>query len=325
MALISSFFVISNNFNLGNALKPFLFIMIIVSIHFTINNAKKNENLLRNGLKNVYLEKFVWVQAALIIASFFEPILFKNVGEIIGIGVQEKHQRILNLTGFDEGNRAYSIFGNPNVAAKILVLTYSICQWVRKPSNYLKFSVILAIIATGSRAALLIFLFIEFTVIAVNKINKENIIRYSYLAVGLITLSYFMASKGFGFLDFRIFSFSSADNSLLYKLLVINDVLVHGNAANYVGQTVDNDLVYMVVNYNLLYVVLLILTIAMVFIIGGLKTYSYVYFYVLSGSLLFSAVNVSLIFLIYLIVIYEHRNIWTKDFRSSLELCDKRT
>ena len=143
---------VDQNLQISNYIKFFIFILILPNL-LKINHETENIRAVTLVALAVYL------QVALIIAGYFFADVTAQIGKMVGFHVSAKHEFILSRAPFDPWKRSFSIFDNPNVAARLLILTllYYACISSKIRLNML-FLVLIATMATGSRAAILVFM-----------------------------------------------------------------------------------------------------------------------------------------------------------------------
>ena len=284
--------------NAYDSVKPIILISTIALIYFRF----RVTNTMRVVPSHSFLLYVIYGQVFFISASIFFPLFFSDVGEIVGLAVSEKHEGILARTGWAEGNRAMSVFGNPNVAAKVLVLTYAFEIWLSKASKKMMGLVLLALLLTGSRAGLLIYLIITFSAYF-SRGQLLSLSKYFCLVTLIVVPLLFYSDMSHGPVS-RIINFSLEDNSLVYKLKMMSQILDADKAALFSGSALDNDLIYTTVHFNGWYLIFLFASVLVLLIVTRRSYINFIFLYSLSGSLLYSSVNVGVLICIYIILIF---------------------
>ena len=288
-----------------DAIKPSIILLLIALIYFHAYPfiLQQNSDYKKKSKFNALL-LLVNVQAIFLIYSYFDPILPYQIGKVLGFEVNEVHRRVLELSGFVSGNRAYSIFGNPNIAARALLITFAFAIWLFKLPKITIALSLFAILASGSRAALIVFILLNFTAL-ISKENFRSIIKYVFLISVIIILIASSIPEEYN-VFFRSIKLDSFDNSLLYKLDSASRVLA-GSGDAYIGRALDNDFIYCLVYFNYPLLVYIFFSIFLLLIRCNFPIFSWIFLYMLSGSLLFSWLNVVIFFIVYVIVRLQYR------------------
>ena len=292
----------------GNAIdatKPAIILFLVALIYFHSYPFVFGQNRRYNEQRqfNVLL-LLVNIQAIFLIYSYFEPILPYHIGKALGFEVNEVHRRVLELSGFVSGNRAYSIFGNPNIAARVLLITFAFAIWLFQLPKITIALALFAIFASGSRAATIIFVLLNVTAL-VSKEQFGSIVKYVFLASVFLMLIVTLVPQEYNIL-FRSLSLDMLDNSLLYKLHSASRVL-EGSGDAYIGKALDNDLIYCLVYFNYPLLFYICFSILLLLIRCNFPIFSWIFLYMLSGSLLFSWVNVAVFIVIYIVIRLQFR------------------
>lgn len=292
----------------GNAIdatKPFIILFLIALIYFHSYPFIGRQNDRSNEKRNVNLLLIlVNTQAILLIYSYFDPILPYQIGSALGFEVHEVHRRVLELSGFSPGNRAYSIFGNPNIAARALLITYAFAIWLFKIPKITIILALFAILASGSRAATIVFVLLNFAAL-VSKDQLGSIIKYVFLTATLVMLIVSIIPQEYT-IFFRSVSLDLFDASLLHKLDSASTVLA-GSGDAYIGRALDNDFIYCIVYFNYPLLLYIFFSILVLLIRCNFSIFNWIFLYMFSGSLLFSWVNVAVFFVIYFSIRLQYR------------------
>lgn len=231
----------------------------------------------------------VYVQIALIFLGYFFSDVTASIAERIGFHISEKHGFILTREPFDPLKRSFSIFDNPNVAGRLLILTFFFYA-INVPRLHwaMLVLVLIAAMATGSRAATL--LFVVFNVWAAF-FHREQ--RYFFRVTTLIMAAGAFLAITAAAITSRIFDLHTLYVSLAMKVefwrLATND----SNAIS----VYDTDIALIVHQFGFLGLVVLTTLIASAFNMRhniGFLAYAYCF----SGSLIFSTPNIALMLLL---------------------------
>ena len=275
-------FQVNSNLDFENLIKFSIFICLFLNI-FKWQGA--NTIVIDNRMVTLLL----LFQVLLCFLGYFNAELTSQFGSIIGFHINDAHLVSWSREPFDPLKRSFSIFDNPNIAGRLLVLTfiaYSVS--VGKVSYLLVFAVVLALITTGSRAAIGV-LFLFFVWGAVFQIQNRKIFCTWIVA----TIVLLIVALFFIVIDLRIFSIEKLIISATYKIDVFNMVL--SNEAS--SGVYDTDIALVLHQFGVLGLVALLGCFAVAI---NLKSgpQLVVLLYCFSGSLIFSTPTLALLFIL---------------------------
>ena len=143
--------------------------------------------------------------------TFFEVIDYNIINNLIGVGRQ-----MHNYTGQPISSmRAMGLFGNPNYSGIVTIIIYYLCLQIKqKPGMLFHIFVLCSIVTTGSRAALLSFIILNFFTLIKNRSISINKIFY----IVSLLISIFL----FKILNLRVLYFEKLTEDKSYSARVDN-------------------------------------------------------------------------------------------------------
>lgn len=277
--------LIKLNFSIENLIKFSIFI-----IFFTTLFQWQNKNIITHD--NRLIKLLLLVQVFLCLVGYFYAELTSQIGGLIGFHIHDIHLTTWSREAFDPLKRSFSIFDNPNIAGRLLVLTfiaYSIS--VRKANHLIILSVILAIVSTGSRAALgVTFLFFIWGAIFQAQ-NRKTFLIWVFAISGLIAVFLIFT---IALIDFRVFSVEKLIISAAYKINIFNTISDNVNQI----AVYDTDISLIYDQFGILGTATLIFCFILATnLSAGPQLIALIYCF--SGSLIFSTPTLALLFILY--------------------------
>ena len=228
-------------------------------------------------------------QIALIILSYFFAEQISSIGSMLGFNVSEAHRVLFEREPFDPLKRSFSIFDNPNIASRLLLITYifyyCFADKVKKRDIFLTF---ISIYLTGSRAAL--FIFLIFTFFNSKKITGDKKTNFQIIWAPIFIIVFTLWT----YLGNRIFDFTMLQLSYEYKLGIFQSVIDN----SYISGVYDSDL--SLITHQFGYAGLIVLVILIASSILGVKKHArfFLIMYAFSGSVIFSTPTLALLLLL---------------------------
>lgn len=261
---ISIIVYLENFFKVEYLIKFYLFIFIFF---YAYSHTMK----IHNGKTKFYLKSIIAVNIFFIFLGYFESNLGLKLTETIGLHVEEIHMPILQLPVGDIEKRSFSIVGNPNLAAQILILYYAFyLQYNHDKFSFFNVMVLISILLCGSKSALIVYVLFHISYSE----NKLKYLKLFLLSIPiLILLSQFIRS-----INYDSFLLSMQDRIGILEMASLRE--------NFIS-IYDTDLALMMHQFGYISVSAYLILYLITFTFKE-SLMSIVFLYTLAGSLMFS-------------------------------------